>query len=153
MKKSNVVSERLKNERKRICEDIAEQVQQESERMRRHLKENSDKQRERDRRIFFALCLGVCSSVVPMLAVVMQGRWQTFADSLLDWLRMCGRRLAVVGQWFAGIDARLNEIIPSGWWNRPLVFLLMLLLVAVVCGVSLLIVGGYVGAVFTTMRS
>lgn len=59
----------------------------------------------------------------------------------------------MVGQWFAGIDARLNEIIPSGWWDRPLVFLLMLLLVAVVCGVPLLIVSGYVGAVFTTMRS
>lgn len=90
MKKSNVVSERLKNERKRICEDIAEQVQQESERMRRHLKENSDKQREHDKHILFALCLGVCSSMVPMLAVVMQGRWQAFTTALLDWLHMHG---------------------------------------------------------------
>lgn len=144
--------ERFKNERKRIREDIAEQVERESERMRRCLKESSDRQRERDRRILFALCLGVCSSVVPMLAVVMQGRWQTFADSLLDWLRMCGRRLAVVGQWLADIDARLNEIIPSGWWDRPLVFLLMLLLAAVVCGMPLLVAGGYAVAVFTTMR-
>ena len=144
--------ERLKNERKRIREDIAEQVERESERMRRCLKESSDRQRERDRRILFALCLGVCSAVVPMFAVVMQGRWQAFADSLLDWLRMCGRQLAVVGQWLAGINARLNEIIPSGWWDRPLVFLLMLLLAAVVCGMPLLVAGGYAVAVFTTMR-
>lgn len=121
--------------------------------MRRHLKENSDKQREHDKHILFALCLGVCSSMVPMLAVVMQGRWQAFTTALLDWLHMHGKQLTVVGQWFAGIDAWLNEIIPSGWWDRPLVCLLMLLLVAVVCGVPLLIVGGYVGAVFTTMRS
>ena len=129
--------ERLKNERKRIREDIAKQVERESERMRRRLKESSDRQRERDKRILFALCLGVCSAVVPMFAVVMQGRWQAFADSLLDWLRMCGRQLAVVGQWLADIDARLDEIIPSGWWDRPLVFLLMLLLAAVVCGMPL----------------
>lgn len=144
--------ERLKNERKRIREDIAEQVERESERMRRRLKESSDRQRERDKRILFALCLGVCSAVVPMFAVVMQGRWQAFADSLLDWLRMCGRQLAVVGQWLADIDARLDEIIPSGWWDRPLVFLLMLLLAAVVCGMPLLVAGGYAVAVFTTMR-
>ena len=144
--------ERLKNERKRIREDIAEQVERESERMRRRLKESSDRQRERDKRILFALCLGVCSAVVPMFAVVMQGRWQAFADSLLDWLRMCGRQLAVVGQWLADIDARLDEIIPSGWWDRPLVFLLMLLLAAVVCGMPLLAAGGYVMVVFTTMR-
>ncbi|GLV00815.1 hypothetical protein Blolo01_11130 [Bifidobacterium longum subsp. longum] len=104
----------LKNERKRIREDIAEQVERESERMRRCLKESSDRQRERDRRILFALCLGVCSSMVPMLAVVMQGRWQTFADSLFDWLHMRGKQLTAVGQWLAGINARLNEIIPSG---------------------------------------
>lgn len=67
--------ERLKNERKRIREDIAKQVERESERMRRRLKESSDRQRERDKRILFALCLGVCSAVVPMFAVVMQGRW------------------------------------------------------------------------------
>lgn len=144
--------ERLKNERKRIREDIAEQVERESERMRRRLKESSDRQRERDKRILFALCLGVCSTVVPMFAVVMQGRWQAFADSLLDWLRMCGRQLAVVGQWLADIDARLDEIILSGWWDRPLVFLLMLLLAAVVCGMPLLVAGGYAVAVFTTMR-
>ena len=144
--------ERLKNERKRIREDIAEQVERESERMRRRLKESSDRQRERDKRILFALCLGVCSAVVPMFAVVMQGRWQAFADSLLDWLRMCGRQLAVVGQWLADIDARLDEIILSGWWDRPLVFLLMLLLAAVVCGMPLLVAGGYAVAVFTTMR-
>ena len=144
--------ERLKNERKRIREDIAEQVERESERMRRRLKESSDRQRERDKRILFALCLGVCSAVVPMFAVVMQGRWQAFADSLLDWLRMCGRQLAVVGQWLADIDARLDEIILSGWWDRPLVFLLMLLLAAVVCGMPLLAAGGYVMVVFTTMR-
>ena len=144
--------ERLKNERKRIREDIAKQVERESERMRRRLKESSDRQRERDKRILFALCLGVCSAVVPMFAVVMQGRWQAFADSLLDWLRMCGRQLAVVGQWLADIDARLDEIIPSGWWDRPLVFLLMLLLAAVVCGMPLLAAGGYVMVVFTTMR-
>lgn len=144
--------ERLKNERKRIREDIAEQVERESERMRRCLKESSDRQRECDRRILFALCLGVCSSMVPMLAVVMQGRWQTFADSLFDWLHMRGKQLAVVGQWLAGINARLNEIIPSGWWDRPLVFLLMLLLAAVVCGMPLLVAGGYAVAVFTTMR-
>ena len=144
--------ERLKNERKRIREDIAEQVERESERMRRRLKESSDRQRERDKRILFALCLGVCSAVVPMFAVVMQGRWQAFADSLLDWLRMCGRQLAVVGQWLADIDARLDEIILSGWWDRPLVFLLMLLLAAVVCGMPLLVAGGYVMVVFTTMR-
>ena len=144
--------ERLKNERKRIREDIAEQVERESERMRRRLKESSDRQRERDKRILFALCLGVCSAVVPMFAVVMQGRWQAFADSLLDWLRMCGRQLAVVGQWLADIDARLDEIIPSGWWDRPLVFLLMLLLAAVVCGMPLLVAGGYAVAVFTPMR-
>ena len=144
--------ERLKNERKRIREDIAKQVERESERMRRRLKESSDRQRERDKRILFALCLGVCSAVVPMFAVVMQGRWQAFADSLLDWLRMCGRQLAVVGQWLADIDARLDEIIPSGWWDRPLVFLLMLLLAAVVCGMPLLVAGGYAVAVFTTMR-
>lgn len=144
--------ERLKNERKRIREDIAEQVRQESERMRRRLKEDSDRQRERDKRVLFALCLGVCSSMVPMLAVVMQGRWQTFADSLFDWLHMRGKQSAVVGQWFAGVDARLNEIIPSGWWDRPLVFLLMLLLAAVVCGMPLLAAGGYVMVVFTTMR-
>ena len=52
--------ERLKNERKRIREDIAKQVERESERMRRRLKESSDRQRERDKRILFALCLGVC---------------------------------------------------------------------------------------------
>lgn len=144
--------ERLKNERKRIREDIAEQVERESERMRRRLKESSDRQRERDKRILFALCLGVCSAVVPMFAVVMQGRWQAFADSLLDWLRMCGRQLAVVGQWLADIDARLDEIILSGWRDRPLVFLLMLLLAAVVCGIPLLVAGGYAVAVFTTMR-
>lgn len=144
--------ERLKNERKRIREDIAEQVERESERMRRRLKESSDRQRERDKRILFALCLGVCSAVVPMFAVVMQGRWQAFADSLLDWLRMCGRQLAVVGQWLADIDARLDEIILSGWRDRPLVFLLMLLLAAVVCGMPLLVAGGYAMAVFTTMR-
>lgn len=144
--------ERLKNERKRIREDIAEQVERESERMRRCLKESSDRQRERDRRILFALCLGVCSSMVPMLAVVMQGRWQTFADSLFDWLHMRGKQLTAVGQWLAGINARLNEIIPSGWWDRPLVFLLMLLLAAVVCGMPLLAAGGYVMVVFTTMR-
>lgn len=144
--------ERLKNERKRIREDIAEQVERESERMRRRLKESSDRQRERDKRILFALCLGVCSVVVPMFAVVMQGRWQAFADSLLDWLRMCGRQLAVVGQWLADIDARLDEIILSGWRDRPLVFLLMLLLAAVVCGMPLLVAGGYAVAVFTTMR-
>ena len=144
--------ERLKNERKRIREDIAEQVERESERMRRRLKESSDRQRERDKRILFALCLGVCSAVVPMFAVVMQGRWQAFADSLLDWLRMCGRQLAVVGQWLADIDARLDEIILSGWRDRPLVFLLMLLLAAVVCGMPLLVAGGYAVAVFTTMR-
>lgn len=144
--------ERLKNERKRIREDIAKQVERESERMRRRLKESGDRQRERDKRILFALCLGVCSAVVPMFAVVMQGRWQAFADSLLDWLRMCGRQLAVVGQWLADIDARLDEIIPSGWWDRPLVFLLMLLLAAVVCGMPLLVAGGYAVAVFTTMR-
>lgn len=142
----------LKNERKRIREDIAEQVERESERMRRRLKESSDRQRERDKRILFALCLGVCSAVVPMFAVVMQGRWQAFADSLLDWLRMCGRQLAVVGQWLADIDARLDEIILSGWRDRPLVFLLMLLLAAVVCGMPLLVAGGYAVAVFTTMR-
>ncbi len=142
----------LKNERKRIREDIAEQVERESERMRRCLKESSDRQRERDRRILFALCLGVCSSMVPMLAVVMQGRWQTFADSLFDWLHMRGKQLTAVGQWLAGINARLNEIIPSGWWDRPLVFLLMLLLAAVVCGMPLLAAGGYVMVVFTTMR-
>lgn len=144
--------ERLKNERKRIREDIAEQVERESERMRRCLKESSDRQRERDRRILFALCLGVCSSMVPMLAVVMQGRWQTFADSLLDWLHMRGKQLAVVGQWLVDIDAKLNEIVPSGWWDRPLVFLLMLLPIAVVCGMPLLAAGGYVMVVFTTMR-
>lgn len=144
--------ERLRNERKRIREDIAEQVERESERMRRRLKESSDRQRERDKRILFALCLGVCSAVVPMFAVVMQGRWQAFADSLLDWLRMCGRQLAVVGQWLADIDARLDEIILSGWRDRPLVFLLMLLLAAVVCGMPLLVAGGYAVAVFTTMR-
>ena len=144
--------ERLKNERKRIREDIAEQVERESERMRRRLKESSDRQRESDKRILFALCLGVCSAVVPMFAVVMQGRWQAFADSLLDWLRMCGRQLAVVGQWLADIDARLDEIILSGWRDRPLVFLLMLLLAAVVCGMPLLVAGGYAVAVFTTMR-
>ena len=144
--------ERLKNERKRIREDIAEQVERESERMRRRLKESSDRQRERDRRILFALCLGVCSSMVPMLAVVMQGRWQTFTDSLFDWLHMRGKQLTAVGQWLAGINARLNEIIPSGWWDRPLVFLLMLLLAAVVCGMPLLVAGGYAVAVFTTMR-
>lgn len=144
--------ERLNNERKRIREDIAEQVRQESAWMRRRLKEDSDRQRERDKHILFALCLGVCSSMVPMLAVVMQGRWQAFADSLLDWLRMRGKQFTVVGQWFAGIDARLNEIIPSGWWGRPLVFLLMLLLIAVVCGMPLLAAGGYVVAVLTTMR-
>lgn len=142
----------LKNERKRIREDIAEQVERESERMRRCLKESSDRQRERDRRILFALCLGVCSSMVPMLAVVMQGRWQTFADSLFDWLHMRGKQLTAVGQWLAGINARLNEIIPGGWWDRPLVFLLMLLLAAVVCGMPLLAAGGYVMVVFTTMR-
>lgn len=120
--------------------------------MRRCLKESSDRQRERDRRILFALCLGVCSSMVPMLAVVMQGRWQTFADSLFDWLHMRGKQLTAVGQWLAGINARLNEIIPSGWWDRPLVFLLMLLLAAVVCGMPLLAAGGYVMVVFTTMR-
>ena len=65
---------------------------------------------------------------------------------------MCGRQLAVVGQWLADIDARLDEIIPSGWWDRPLVFLLMLLLAAVVCGMPLLVAGGYAVAVFTTMR-
>ena len=144
--------ERLKNERKRIREDIAEQVRQESERMRRRLKEDSDRQCERDKRVLFALCLGVCSSMVPMLAVVMQGRWQAFAAALLDWLHMRGKQLAAVGQWFAGIDARLNEIIPSGWWDRPLVFLLMLLLIAVVCGMPLLAASGYVVAVLTTMR-
>ena len=142
----------LKNERKRIREDIAEQVERESERMRRCLKESSDRQRERDRRILFALCLGVCSSMVLMLAVVMQGRWQTFADSLFDWLHMRGKQLTAVGQWLAGINARLNEIVPSGWWDRPLVFLLMLLLAAVVCGMPLLAAGGYVMVVFTTMR-
>ena len=144
--------ERLNNKRKRIREDIAEQVRQESERMRRRLKEDSDRQRERDKRVLFALCLGACSSMVPMLAVVMQGRWQAFTTALLDWLHMRGKQFAVVGQWFAGVDARLNEIIPSGWWDRPLVFLLMLLLIAVVCGIPLLIVGGYVVAVFTAMR-
>lgn len=144
--------ERLENERKRIREDIAEQVEQESARMRRRLKESGDRQRERGKRILFALCLGACSAVVPMLAVVMQGRWQAFADSLLDWFHMRGRQLAVVGQWLVGVDARLNEIIPSGWWDRPLVFLLMLLLIAVVCGMPLLAAGGYVVAVFTTMR-
>lgn len=40
----------------------------------------------------------------------------------------------------------------SGWWDRPLVFLLMLLLAAVVCGMPLLVAGGYAVAVFTTMR-
>ncbi len=58
----------------------------------------------------------------------------------------------MVGQWLADIDARLDEIIPSGWWDRPLVFLLMLLLAAVVCGMPLLVAGGYAVAVFTTMR-
>lgn len=144
--------ERLKNERNRIREDIAEQVERESERMRRCLKESGDRQRERDKRILFALCLGVCSSMLPMLAVVMQGRWQTFADSLLDWLHMRGKQLAVVGQWLVDIDAKLNEIVPSGWWDRPLVFLLMLLPIAVVCGMPLLAAGGYAVAVFTTMR-
>ena len=144
--------ERLKNERKRIREDIAEQVRQESERIRRHLKENGDRQRERDKRVLFALCLGVCSSMVPMLAVVMQGRWQAFAVASLDWLHMRGKQFAVVGQWFAGINARLNEIIPSGWWDRPLVFLLMLLLMSVVCGIPLLAAGGYVAVVFAAMR-
>ncbi|WP_428861108.1 hypothetical protein AB4920_10850 [Bifidobacterium dentium] len=144
--------ERLENERKRIREDIAEQVEQESEQMRRSLKESGDRQRERDKRILFALYLGVCSSVVPMLAVVMQGRWQAFTVASLDWLRIRRKQLAVVGQWLAGIDAQLNEIIPSGWWDRPLVFLLMLLLVAVVCGMPLLVAGGYVVVVLTTMR-
>ena len=144
--------ERLENERKRIREDIAEQVEQESERMRRRLKESSDKQREHDKHILFALCLGMCSSVVPMLAVVMQGRWQAFAVALLDWLHVRGKQFTVVGQWFAGIDARLNEIIPIGWWDRPFVFLLMLLLIAVVCGMPLLAAGGYAVVVLTTMR-
>ena len=49
----------------------------------------------------------------------------------------------MVGQWLADIDARLDEIILSGWWDRPLVFLLMLLLAAVVCGMPLLVAGGY----------
>jgi len=120
--------------------------------MRRCLKESGDRQRERDKRILFALCLGVCSSMLPMLAVVMQGRWQTFADSLLDWLHMRGKQLTAVGQWLAGINAKLNEIVPSGWWDRPLVFLLMLLPIAVVCGMPLLAAGGYAVAVFTTMR-
>ena len=108
----------LKNERKRIREDIAEQVERESERMRRCLKESGDRQRERDKRILFALCLGVCSSMLPMLAVVMQGAGKPSPTHLLDWLHMRGKQLTAVGQWLAGINAKLNEIIPSGWWDR-----------------------------------
>ncbi len=65
---------------------------------------------------------------------------------------MRGKQLTAVGQWLAGINAKLNEIVPSGWWDRPLVFLLMLLPIAVVCGMPLLAAGGYAVAVFTTMR-
>lgn len=135
---------RLDGERERLRESIAEQVGQETERERQRLEEDDDRQREKVKRILFALCVGICAFAVPMLAVVMIDRWHILAATLPEWIRARKQQFAAIGQWLGKVSAWLDEIIPQGWWNAPLTFLLMLLILVVVCGVPLLIVIRYV---------
>lgn len=134
---------RLDSERERLRESIAEQVGQETERERRRLEKDNNGRREKDKRTLFVLCVGVCSFAVPMLAIVMTGRWHILAAELPEWLLARKQQLSAIGQWLDNASAWLGEAIPQGWWNKPLTVLLMLLILAVICGVPLLIVVGY----------
>lgn len=73
----------------------------------------------------------------------MAGRWHILAATLPEWLHARKQQLAAIGQWLGNVDAWLGEIIPRGWWNGPLAFLLMLLILVAVCAVPLLIAVGY----------
>ena len=105
--------------------------------------EDNDRRCEKAKRILFALCVGVCSFAVPMPVIVMAGRWHILAATLPEWLHARKQQLAAIGQWLGNVDAWLGEIIPRGWWNGPLAFLLMLLILVAVCAVPLLIAVGY----------
>lgn len=140
-REANLQSDRTRfdSEREQLYKSIAEQVSQEVERERQRLGEDNDRRCEKAKRILFALCVGVCSFAVPMLVIVMAGRWHILAATLPEWLYARKQQLAAIGQWLGNVDAWLGEIIPQGWWNEPLAFLLMLLiLVAVVHPIYLL---------------
>lgn len=134
---------RFDSEREQLYKSIAEQVSQEVERERQRLGEDNDRRCEKAKRILFALCVGVCSFAVPMPVIVMAGRWHILAATLPEWLHARKQQLAAIGQWLGNVDAWLGEIIPRGWWNGPLAFLLMLLILVAVCAVPLLIAVGY----------
>lgn len=134
---------RFDSEREQLYKSIAEQVSQEVERERQRLGEDNDRRCEKAKRILFALCVGVCSFAVPMLAIVMAGRWHILAATLPEWLHARKQQFAAIGQWLGNVGAWLSEIIPQGWWNGPLTFLLTLLILVAVCAVPLLIVVGY----------
>lgn len=76
---------KFENERQAMRESIAEQVNIETDRERRRLEEDNDKQWERGGRVLFVLCLGVCSFAIPMLAIAMQNRWRDFMATLPEW--------------------------------------------------------------------
>lgn len=134
---------RFDSEREQLYKSIAEQVSQEVERERQRLGEDNDRRCEKAKRILFALCVGVCAFAVPMLVIVMADRWHILAATLPEWLHARKQQLAAIGQWLGNVDAWLGEIIPREWWNGPLAFLLMLLILVTVCGVLLLIAVGY----------
>lgn len=132
---------KLDNERRKIRESIAEQVNRETDRERQRLEEAYDRRWEKGKRILFTLCLGVCSFAVPMLAIVMQNRLHILAATLPDWLEARRRQFAAFGQWSGGVGARLGGTLPQGWWSGPLSLLPALILIAAVCVVVLLAVG------------
>lgn len=76
---------KFENERQAMRESIAEQVNIETDRERRRLEEDNDKQWERGGRVLFVLCLGACSFAIPMLAIAMQNRWRDFMATLPEW--------------------------------------------------------------------
>lgn len=76
---------KFENERQEMRESIAEQVNIETDRERRRLEEDNDKQWERGGRVLFVLCVGACSFAIPMLAIAMQNRWRDFMATLPEW--------------------------------------------------------------------
>lgn len=138
---------KLDDERKRIREDIAEQVEQEVTAERERLRREADGQRERGERILFTLAVGVCVFAVPLLAIVMKGRWPALMAVLPEWIHARGQQLSAIGRWLNDVGMWIGGTIPQGWWNGPLTLVAMLVIFAVVCGVPLLVVIVY--AAFT----
>lgn len=137
---------KLDGERKRLRENIAEQVRQQAEQEQERLRNDADRQRGKDRRVLFALCVGVCASVIPLLVIIMQGRWHALMASLPEWVHARGQQLSAIGKWFNSTGTWIGGIIPQGWWNRPLTLLVMLVIFVIVCGIPLLVVIVYAAA-------